>query len=987
MNRSWQSRRRLLVLVGVTVVVVVMVVAALLGRSPRNIVPVADLMKQADAAAVDGKLSKALALTDQILASEAGHTRAMLLRARCLAALKRTQAAIDQLSQLELTGTAQAVDAAVLEGDLLFFDLSRPAAAVAKYRSALRQAPESVDANHSLAVLLAVTGQWWKHIPVRLSTFQQRHFQPMDLVVLALADKALLNPELAERMYRVSPEDPLVLLAAGRLAMEDERHNEAIALLERSVAKAPELLQAQVLLGTQYLNHQASLDTWLRQLPASADDHPSIWLLRGKWARSKNQPDMALRCFCESVARNPNHPDSLYQVARLLESADRSEDAAAFFDRAQRLQEFVNAVKAADASHDPAKALEAAELAKLLGNFWEAWAWAALAAAQSPPGTAAQHLQQQLEPRLATLALRRTALEFNPVNAVDYQTLPPFRPGRRTPSGPTTRAADQDATHVAFTDQAAATGLQFQYRNGSQDPAAGTRRMFEVMGGGVGVLDVDGDGSPDVYLTQGGDWEQRGVGNPYTDRLFLQRPNRAFLDVSDVAGIRDNEFSQGIAVGDLNSDGFPDLVVANIGPNRILLNNGDGTFQEASQQMGLTSSDWTTSCVVADFSGDGLSEVFFVNYLSGEDLFTRTCGPDLDQVCLPQQFPAAENRLFWNSGGPLLVDVTERSGINAANGKSLGVVTGRWSHETQLDLFVANDTVANFYFQNQGPAADGRPQFQEHAVVSGLALSGEGTVQACMGIAAGDADNDGHTDLFVTNFEGESNTLYRHIQDGTFEDATPAFRLRQPSLSRLGFGAQFIDADLDGWQDLAVANGHIDRYSEDERSEYQMRPQFFANQKSGTFTEVPADHLGDYFQQKTLGRSMATLDWNRDGRSDLIIGHLDAPVALLENTTAPHGNFLSLRVHGIQSSRDAIGTIVTLELQHQTMIRQLTAGDGFQASNERRLTFGLAASDRIQALSIQWPSGHTDRFLQPAINTRWLAVEGRSKLFMEPQSL
>ena len=947
---------------------------------------VSQMVVNAEVAASAGDFRTAQQLAMKVLLSEPENSRARLVAAKCLHAQDRSLEAIELLSDTSFVQLSHAVDAACLAGDIRFLKLYQPAEAEALYRQALRDDPSSIEANDRMAILLGVSGQWWRQIPVRLTSVRGDRFNAMDLLVMALAEKALLNPDLAVRMRQVSPDDPLALLAAARLAVEDEQHDEAIRLLTRAVAMCTELVQAHVLLGTEFFNlgDQKRFVEWIRHLPLSADEHPGIWVLRGKWAQQRGHQTVALRCFCEAVQRDPNHPDGLYQAGRILESMDRSEDAAAFLQRAEKLQRFINAVKAADNDDALMETQRVAELAESLGNYWEAWGWASIAVAHRERPEWSQQMISRMTPMLSAHPLQRTHPKENPANTFDYRDLPSLETIDLNTS---TGSADShhDTTHpFSFRDRAASAGIAFQYFNGSRELANGTRHMYEVMGGGIAVLDFNGDDRPDLYLTQGASWPANASNHEFLDHLYLNMGSGGFVDVTEACGIVEDGFSQGVTAGDFDSDGFQDILVANIGQNRLFRNNGDGTFRDMSREAGFDRSDWTTSCAVVDLSGDGNPELYVVNYLQGADLFTRTCGPLLDRVCLPQHFPAAANRLFWNLGNERFQDVTDSSGMDVDEGKGLGIVVGSFGNSRGLDVFVANDTVSNFYFKNQGPAANGTPRFQEVAMVSGLAFNGDGTSQACMGIAAGDADGDGATDLFITNFHGEPNTLYRQLQDGIFEDVTLRCRLRQPSLSMLGFGTQFLDADLDGRLDLVLANGHIDNFSQDGRTEYRMQPQFFANHGQAGFREANADTLGPYFDRKVLGRSLARLDWNADGKEDFVVTHLDVPVALLENTTLQDGNSIVFKLRGIHSSRDAIGTTVQVETDNLRLTRQLTAGDGFQASNERVLTFGLGEEEIIRKMTVTWPSGRSDEFSSVPANTRWIMIEGRQSLFASP---
>ncbi|MBW3543639.1 MAG: CRTAC1 family protein, partial [Planctomycetes bacterium] len=484
---------------------------------------------------------------------------------------------------------------------------------------------------------------------------------------------------------------------------------------------------------------------------------------------------------------------------------------------------------------------------------------------------------------------------------------------------------------------------------------------------------------------------------PSLDRLFRNLGNGRFEDVTLAATIIEDRFSQGATVGDFDSDGFPDLYVANIGGNRLFRNNGDGTFSDVTERTATAGDRWTTSCLMADLNGDALPEIYAVNYLSGEDVFTRVCNDRGGSgICMPQHFPAAQDQLYLNLGDGRFEDITERAGIAVPDGKGLGIVAADFLGRGRLDLFIANDAVPNFFFENQtsGPrpsTLDSRPSsgpqlstlnprpstplFSEQALLKGVALNRGGQAEACMGVAAGDADGDGRIDLFVTNFHLESNTLYLQREGGWFDDATRDAGLRQPSLSLLGFGTQFLDADLDGRLDLIVTNGHIDDFTSDGTA-YRMPPQFFRGLGGGRFQELPADSLGPYFAERYLGRGLARLDWNRDGREDVVVSHLDAPAALLTNETQPAGHFLVIRLVGVESNRDAIGATVTVRTADAVETGQLTAGDGYLASNQRQLVFGLRTAQRVEEMLVRWPSGREERFVDLAVDAELIAVEG-----------
>ncbi|HND51483.1 MAG TPA: VCBS repeat-containing protein, partial [Pirellulaceae bacterium] len=461
-------------------------------------------------------------------------------------------------------------------------------------------------------------------------------------------------------------------------------------------------------------------------------------------------------------------------------------------------------------------------------------------------------------------------------------------------------------------------GVDFVFRNGGRSETAG-EFMYEFSGGAAAVLDFDRDGWPDLYLSQGADWPPSADQKRFLDQLYRNQGDGRFVEVAGTAGIFENGFSQGVAVGDFDNDGFPDLYVGNIGPNRLFRNNGDGTFDDVTVESGTAGDSWTTSCAMADLNGDGMPDLYVTNYLADDRLFDKPClMPDgSPRLCTPHEFPAAQDRLYLNLGDGRFVDVTEKVGIKVPDGKGLGVVVGDFDGSGRLGVFVANDAVPNFLFMSDVAYKPGESTpfaLSEQAFVAGVAVDGEGRAQACMGVALGDADGDGRLDIFVTNFRNESNTLYvsKTPPDATsilFVDDTRRAGLRAPSFEMLGFGTQFLDADLDGREDLVVTNGHVGDLRH-HGVEYMMRPQFFRNIGQGRYAELRGDEIGPFFDEKHLGRGLAKWDWNRDGRPDFVVNQLQEPAAILTNETSRPGHFLDVRLSGTRSSRDAIGTRV-----------------------------------------------------------------------------
>ena len=532
---------------------------------------------------------------------------------------------------------------------------------------------------------------------------------------------------------------------------------------------------------------------------------------------------------------------------------------------------------------------------------------------------------------------------------------------------------------IRFRDVAKDVGIDFQYFNGTT-AEAGLSHILQATGGGIAVIDYDQDGWPDLYCIQSGPFPIEAGQTKYTNRLYRNLGNGRFQDVTDATGLADAGYGQGVAVGDYNNDGFPDLYVANFGGNRLYENTGGGDFVDVTAQAGVSGDRWTTSCMIADLNGDTLPEIYAVNYALKDEVLELNCKhEDQPRTCAPTLLTADQDQLYRNRGDGSFENVTQQSGVIAPDGKGLGIVAADFEHRGQLDVFVANDTSANFFFHNETGGRGAKLLFKEEAIVNGVGFDEVGNLQACMGLAAGDANGDGLLDLFVTNFYGESNVLYLQSEDRHFTDATRKANLREPSFHMLGFGTQFIDGELDGEPDIVITNGHIDLTFAHGNPD-RMPPQYMRNTGGGHFEELTAESLGPYFQNRYFGRALAKLDWNRDGREDVCISHLDAPTALLTNTTPTTGNYLAVNLRGVTSNRDALGAIVTVEAGGRKWVQHLIGGGGYFVSNQRQLLFGLANSESVDRLTINWPAGSVQTFEKVPVNQEVVVAEGRGLL-------
>ncbi len=947
-------------------------------------------LEQARAALANDRFFDAENLSRSILERHPVHVDALLILAEALRHQKRIMEAIRTYQRVPLDSGDKAI---VAQRSLAMIYLDR--IQLTEAENALRwignQDCETTRDDGAWMTLLSLSGQKWELLPfLRGSDWtHENRFQKL----VSLADPDEMSAPAAETFTKMLQlHDPLAELGCARIFAANERSEQSIALIRHCLTLRPDLVEAQAVLG-QFLLNSGRLDlfdAWIDDLPVIADDHPTIWFLRGRRSQDSGRPQEALRCYWETLRRQPNHDRATYQLGQLLPAENRVNESQIFVGRAKNLARFVELVRLIELAarlnggldRVPAveeQLIECARCAFHLGRLRECGLWCEEIQLRFPQNIAAAELLAQLN-RISQTDLPWLDPTSDLAARIDLSSLPlPKR--RNSKNDPQIEAARSktDREQISFVDDALRVGLQFTYFNGDDRLTEG-RRMIEQPGGGVAAFDFDHDGWCDLYFTQGNAWPAESRAALHFDRLYRNLQGQQMRDVTSSTGIRDAGFGHGVSAGDYDNDGFTDLYVANLDGNRLYHNQGDGSFLDVTENSGLGKHPhWTTSCLLADLNGDSLPDVFDVTYLEGDDVFTRICGGAnlKPRACSPSVFAAAPDHVFVNRGDGSFLEVTHEWGFDAAYGDGLGIVAADFDNSGRIGVFVANDGRANFFFVPDSTQNDDA-HWAEMGVVSGLAYDDAGAAQASMGIAAGDLNNDGVEDLFVTNFYNESNTAYINLGLFKFSDRSRALGLREPSWSMLGFGAQCVDSNRDGWEDLVLVNGHVDDFT-DQSIPYRMRPQFFENRRS-RFVELPGSEIGSFFNEPKLGRGMARLDWNRDGLNDVVISHLDTPAALLTNRTRNAGNGISLKLVATRKSRDAIGTRVVVNANGMEITRQLVGGDGYLATNERRLDFGLAAFQGDITVTIHWMSQIVETFSPIPSNGEYLAIEGHGIL-------
>jgi hypothetical protein len=527
------------------------------------------------------------------------------------------------------------------------------------------------------------------------------------------------------------------------------------------------------------------------------------------------------------------------------------------------------------------------------------------------------------------------------------------RPARAATAGRQVRL-DQARTPVRFSDITREAGIDFRHVNG----ASPDKHLVETMGSGGLFLDFDNDGWLDIFLVDGGSLADPAVARLARHRLYRNRGNATFEDVSGRSGIVQSDYGMGACAGDVDNDGWIDLYVTSFGPNALYRNRGDGTFVDVTRPAGVGTAVWSAGCAFADLDKDGDLDLFVVNYVDADRRRSPFCGNaklGTRFYCHPLNFSPLAGTLYRNNGRGVFADVSARAGIAAHRGNGLGVVITDYDEDGWPDVFVANDSVPNFLFRNGG---NGR--FLESALLAGVAVATDGQARAGMGIDAADYDGDGRPDVVITNLDFETHSLYRSLGDGLFAHATGESGIGPATLPFVGFGAAFLDVDNDTRLDLVIANGHIMDNAPQFRSGavHAQRKLLFRNTGGRRFLEIGRT-AGPGFALEKVGRGLATGDIDNDGDLDLLVTNNGQSADLLRNDGG-RANALLVRAIGRQTNRDAIGARIRVIAGGKSQIRDIRAGSSYLSQNDLRQHFGLGAATMADRIEVTWPTGKVD---------------------------
>jgi hypothetical protein len=508
-----------------------------------------------------------------------------------------------------------------------------------------------------------------------------------------------------------------------------------------------------------------------------------------------------------------------------------------------------------------------------------------------------------------------------------------------------------------FVDLTQASGVHFRHM------ASHTSRKYlpETMGAGVALFDYDNDGRLDIFFVNGapiGDPTAKGTipkktGPQYWNRLYHQKADGTFEDVTEKAGLQGAGYGMGVAVGDYDNDGFEDLYVTAYGGNKLYHNNGDGTFADVTEKSGTGGGGWSTSAAWVDLDNDGLLDLVVLRYVEW-DFDEIWCGEHKEGMrayCHPDYFKPIAPLVYHNDGNGHFTEVAAKIGMGKP-GKGLGVALGDYDRDGRTDIFIANDSMVEFLYRNKGNGT-----FEDTGLFAQVAVDGDGRTYAGMGVDFADYNNDGLPDLVITDLANQRYALYKNEGDGSFSYASYASGIGRMTIGHSGWGVRFLDYDNDGWKDLLIMQGHdLDTIENTSPSLHYREPMLLARNTGKEFVDVSSDS-GTVFQQAWVGRGLAIGDLDNDGRVDAVVTTNDGPAYVLHNETATTHHWLTLRLVGHKSNRDAIGAEVKIVTKQGMQMATVSTAGSYLSSSDKRVHFGLGGERTVLSIEIRWPSG------------------------------
>jgi tetratricopeptide (TPR) repeat protein len=803
------------------------------------------------------------------------------------------------------------------------------------------------------------------------------------VTVVLICSALLIGPALPPSGQ--GPAEAERRLRLARTLFEQRRFTEAAVEARRAREIDPDQIAAWKLgglalqLAKRWPEAEAELTAALKKFPTD----PDLWfyLARVQYLQSELRP--AEKAVRRALELKSDHADAHTQLAMILEALLDYQNALTHYRRAIELEE-------KQARQQTLPLVYASQLLSRLGQWPEALEYLtrakALNSRSSEIRLARGRVLEKLE-RLAEAAeeyQQAVALDGNAQARAQLERLksgvsrsrPAADANAPRASKPPSESPARSVAPIQFRNLAPQARLNFTLRNS----ATPNKYQVETMTGGVAVLDYNNDGYQDIYFVNGAELPAMQKTSPqYWNRLFRNNRDGTFTDVTQEAKVAGEGYSMGAAVADYDNDGQQDIFVAGVNRNLLFRNEGDGRFSDATTKAGLSGVDaargkmWSVAAAWLDYDNDGRLDLFVVNYCRWHPAIDPYCGdarPGYRTYCFPDRYEGLPNQLFRNNGDGTFTDVSSASGISRHIGKGMGVAVADYDDDGWIDIFVANDTLPNFLFRNNG-----RGKFEEVALASGVALNESGRPVSGMGVDFRDYDNDGRPDLIISALEGETFPLFRNLGKGYFSDETFASRLGLETIKRSGWSLGLFDFNNDGFKDLFTVNAHVnDNIELYNEQTYRQPNSIFANLGNGAFADV-SRAAGQDFQTKSAHRGCAFADFNNDGKVDAVTTSLNDPAELLINQSPDEHHWLMIRLIGVRSNRDGLGAKIKLTTAAGAVqFNHATTSVGYASSSDSRVHFGLGKERAVRSLEVRWPSG-TRQALREVMADRMLTIK------------
>ncbi|MDE0863171.1 MAG: FG-GAP-like repeat-containing protein [Rubripirellula sp.] len=938
-----------------------------------------------------GKLAEASQLLKRMLLVDPDDVQVLFMSARLAADQGELAEAIELLREIP-EGHPEAGLPAIGQSAEWCLVLERYDEAEIQYRKLLAAAPDVVPALRQLAFLLNRQGRRQEAaVLVRQLCVIGDVLQDELHSLIALGDAMYDSPAnvVANAGQRTSNGVrhylPISPFGDARKAFQENDFEQVMELLRPSIESSTAPPAMVALFGRAACEQQddSAVHWWQQQLPAGIEEFADYWATLGTLELMEQRYESAVRAFAESLMRDGTDMDSMSRMRQALGSLGKETEAQLWFDRWTQTRAVIdanNAVAATKVPNPVAVETLASELDQL-DRPLEALMWRVVktqtqqgaAEAISALGQQYQQLLRSQQPFPDPSSLRC---------GLDLQRYPLPNAGALPRQGfvePVVAGGDggERVIPAVFENVAGTTGLSHVYRVAGE-PIKRHYSIHQTLGGGVAILDYDRDGWPDMYFAQGGSDPPQFQGKLY-NQLFRNQ-GKVLVEVATQSAADVRQYSLGVAAGDWNQDGFPDLAVANIGTCLLLTNNGDGTFTERSLEKTADFERVPASICIADVTADGLPEVIQIGYVDDPDMSIKPPLNDNGNVSItvaPSNFGGAIDCLFKNLGDG---DFAYEGLTDLADARTgLGIVVADFDQQSGNEIFIGNDSLPNRLWK-LGVESQSVGRQVDLAPVLGCAYGFSGGATGAMGIAVADFDGDSRMDFHVTNYENESSNLYIK-RDRAFQDRNRQYKLGESSREWVGFGTQAIDYDHDSDVDLLVANGHLDD-AISIRGTFAQPLQLFCN-RGRTFEELEVTDDTGYWNVKHVGRSLASLDFDRDGLTDVVMTNVEEPSALILNRTRTPNHWLQVALVGTLSDRDAVGAEVVVKLTSGALHAWNVAGDGYLSSNEKVVSFGLGNAASVERLTVRWPNDTTQIFNDVAVDQRLIVIENEPLLFLQ----